>query len=78
MSIEAKVIIDKEKCKGCKLCISVCPKDILEVSKQSNNNGYFPAQPKKELQKEHYTENCTACTNCAIICPDVCIEVYKN
>ena len=71
MSIESKVIIDKEECKGCKLCIEFCPKDVLEISKTSNQKGYFPAQVANP-------ENCTACGNCYTICPDVCIEIYKK
>lgn len=78
MTIEVKIKIDFEKCKGCKLCISVCPQDCLETSKQSNNQDYFPTQIKKDLQKEDYTENCTGCGSCFQICADLCIEVYKN
>jgi 2-oxoglutarate ferredoxin oxidoreductase subunit delta len=65
------ITIDPEKCKGCELCISVCPQNSLEVSKKSNPNGYFPAQVTN-------TKNCTGCASCAIICPDTLIEIYKK
>lgn len=60
------VNIDKERCKGCGLCISVCPAKALKLSEDMNAKGY---------QYAIYTEGCTGCRQCYIICPDVCIEV---
>ena len=40
----AKIIINEELCKGCGLCTTVCPKQILELSKDKlNSKGYHPA-----------------------------------
>jgi 2-oxoglutarate ferredoxin oxidoreductase subunit delta len=63
-----RIIIDIERCKGCGLCITVCPKNGIAISKKSNKSGYFPA--------EAVNADCTGCAVCAIICPDVAIEVY--
>jgi 2-oxoglutarate ferredoxin oxidoreductase subunit delta len=62
-----KIIIDTERCKGCGLCVIVCPKESIAISKESNQNGYFPAQAKNTA--------CTGCAQCAIICPEGIIEV---
>lgn len=62
-----KIIIDAERCKGCGLCVTVCPKGGIAISKNSNKNGYFPAEPQNT--------DCTGCSVCAIICPDAAIEV---
>lgn len=65
------VKINKERCKGCKLCIEVCPSGIFNISDKFNKIGY------------HYIETvdgktCLGCKRCVIICPDVVIELYKN
>jgi 2-oxoglutarate ferredoxin oxidoreductase subunit delta len=65
-----KITIDFERCKGCGLCVTVCPRDSIVISKRSNKNGYFPAQ----------TANCdcTGCAMCALICPEAVIRVYRD
>ncbi len=65
-----KIIIDVERCKGCGLCVSVCPKHGILISKKSNKKGYFPA--------EKNNDDCTGCAVCAIICPDAAIEVHRD
>ena len=63
-----KITIDTERCKGCGLCISVCPKNNIVISRESNPSGYVPAEAKNT--------DCTGCTQCAIVCPEGIIEVY--
>ncbi|MDH4238924.1 MAG: ferredoxin family protein [Phycisphaerae bacterium] len=65
-----KIIINTERCKGCGLCIAVCPKGSIIISKKSNKSGYFPA--------ESSNAECTGCALCAIICPEVVIEVFRE
>ncbi len=65
-----KIIIDTERCKGCGLCVVVCPKRTMVISERSNKHGYFPADTDNR--------NCTGCAACAVICPDVVIEVYRD
>ncbi|MDD5431642.1 MAG: 4Fe-4S binding protein [Candidatus Omnitrophica bacterium] len=66
----AKIIINKNKCKGCLLCISVCPKGLIVRGEELNTLGVKPAKFKDE-------QVCLGCMMCAVICPECCIEVYK-
>jgi len=65
-----KITINSEQCKACGLCVSVCPKGSIIISKKSNKSGYFPAETSN-------TE-CTGCALCAIICPEVVIKVFRE
>jgi len=66
----AKIDINRERCKGCGLCILYCPKGLILMSDKINTIGVKPAEFKKDSA-------CTGCTFCALICPDCAIEVYK-
>ncbi len=82
----AKITIDRERCKGCLLCISFCPKGLISVDKNLNRRGVKPVKfsrqtnlNKGEIPPKAGNESpeCLGCTMCAIICPDCCIEVSK-
>ncbi|MDP2940804.1 MAG: 4Fe-4S dicluster domain-containing protein [Candidatus Omnitrophota bacterium] len=66
----AKISINQERCKGCLLCVSFCPKGNLGAGKKLNRGGIATARFKKGSA-------CTGCALCALICPECCIEVYK-
>ena len=67
--IKGKLDINEEKCKGCGLCIEVCPTHTLQLSPNVNSKGYHFST--------EVTDTCIACTNCAVICPDGVITVYR-
>lgn len=67
----ARVIFDEERCKGCGLCVPVCPKNIVEIKTDIlNSKGLHPAGVEKQ-------ELCIGCAFCAIMCPDQVIEVER-
>lgn len=67
------VIIDQDRCKGCSLCVSVCPQEVLFLEpKRLNARGYHPAVLRTDER------HCTGCAVCAVICPDVCITVLRE
>ena len=66
-----KLTVDEEICKGCGLCILVCPLHAMGESKQINTRGFHPA----ELARP---DECTACAQCALMCPDVCIRIVRS
>jgi len=69
--IKGAIVIDIERCKGCEICVTSCPTDVIRMENQVNGKGYHFA----------YAENpdsCTGCANCAIVCPDGVITVYRK
>jgi 2-oxoglutarate ferredoxin oxidoreductase subunit delta len=70
MARRGKVLIDRELCKGCLLCIRACPVKALGQSQVPNASGAYPSEAVRP-------EKCIACGNCYEVCPDVCIEVYE-
>ena len=62
--------INTEICKGCGLCISVCPQHVLSISTKTNSQGIAYSEYDN-------SGNCTACKNCAVMCPDRAISIYK-
>ncbi len=67
-----KVTFNFELCKGCRLCVLVCPKKIIAMDTSTlNKKGYHPSFVKEQ-------EKCIACTMCAVMCPDAVITVEKN
>ncbi len=66
-----RLLIAEERCKGCGLCVAVCPRKILQLSGgRLNRKGYHPVEVVKE--------GCTACAACAKICPDIVFTVEKQ
>ncbi len=67
----ARVTVNQDRCKGCGLCTTVCPKDIMALDKNTINiKGYHPSHCIN-------MDECIGCAFCATICPDVCITVEK-
>lgn len=67
----AKVTFEIDRCKGCKLCTTVCPKKIVVMDTEKlNQKGFHPANVI-EMDK------CIGCAFCASICPDCVITVEK-
>jgi len=59
------VQISKKWCKGCGLCIAVCPKKVLELDADVKCE---PVRP----------EDCIGCRQCENICPDLAITIEES
>ena len=68
MAPRYKIKVIKPFCKGCELCVSICPRRAITLSKDVNKNGFhFP---------ESNGTACSGCGQCAIICPEAAIEIF--
>jgi len=67
----AKVSFREDRCKGCGLCVEVCPKKIVKMATERiNAKGFHPATVEEQ-------DKCIGCAFCATMCPDVVIEVER-
>jgi len=76
-----KIIIDQERCKGCDICIEICPLKIFEKSKAPNEKGYYipiPTQVKKCTAVLSDLLGRDVCGICERFCPEFAIKRGKN
>ncbi len=59
-----------EYCKGCGLCVDVCPVEALELSGELSPLAVHAPRQKDEVE-------CTGCLSCTLMCPDAAIEVVE-
>jgi NAD-dependent dihydropyrimidine dehydrogenase PreA subunit len=65
------VEIHAEECKGCALCIAVCPAGCLELSQELNHQGYHPVF--------YQGDGCRSDGLCFYACPEPgAIEVFRG
>lgn len=68
----AKLSFLTDKCKGCGLCVDVCPKKVLALSNDKiNAKGHHPVEAVNP-------DACIGCTFCATMCPDCIITVEQK
>lgn len=69
---KGRIEVEERYCKGCGLCVSVCPKQVIVMqTDRLTPKGFHPAtlaDPQGD---------CTGCAICAVICPDAAITVYR-
>ncbi|HBF42840.1 MAG TPA: 4Fe-4S ferredoxin [Desulfobacteraceae bacterium] len=62
MKDKKEVIINREWCKGCGICVAFCPKEVLEMDEEDKPLWAHP-------------EDCINCGLCELRCPDIAIEL---
>ena len=64
-----KIKLNTKRCKGCYLCVSVCPVKALSPSGELGQQGYETVKVDEE--------KCITCGSCYRMCPDYAIEILK-
>ncbi len=59
-----KLVVEKEFCKGCGICVAFCPKDVLIL--------------EKGKVKVENLDACIQCGQCELRCPDYAIYLGGN
>jgi 2-oxoglutarate ferredoxin oxidoreductase subunit delta len=67
-TVPGKILIDKERCKGCGYCVEYCPRDVLKTTNEISPKGYLLVAAEDESK-------CVACGFCEAICPEFAIKV---
>jgi len=65
-----KIIFNSDRCKGCGLCIGVCPLKLIKMTKNVNKDGWTIVEV--DLDK------CIGCGMCSMVCPDLALTKPKK
>ena len=60
-----ELVIDRNWCKGCRICVQFCPKKVLDLD----------GEDKAMVSRP---QDCTACRLCELRCPDLAITVVTE
>ncbi len=60
-----EIVINRDWCKGCEICVYFCPKKVLDLD---DNDKAIARRP----------EDCICCKLCEYRCPDLAIEILTK
>lgn len=63
---KSRIEVDPELCKGCGVCVEMCPTQVLILASRRTRRGFHP--PEQAAGKE-----CRGCKLCEMTCPDLAI-----
>ncbi len=66
-----KLHVNPAYCKGCLICVEVCPTSALRPCQRINAKGYT-------LPEEDDMNRCTGCRLCETVCPDFAIAIETD
>ena len=65
MAVIRRIDINRDWCKGCRICVAFCPKNVLELDAEGKA---VAARP----------DDCIWCGDCEVRCPDLAITIVKE
>ena len=66
-TLMTKITIDLKLCKGCGICVELCPRKVLKIKIDMDTRGYHTPEAIHE-------DSCTVCGLCEMYCPDFAIS----
>lgn len=76
-----EVRVNPEYCKGCRLCVTVCPRKVIEEGTELGEKGYVPpmvAHPEKCANWKRTDKRKAVCEMCILTCPDHALELDEK
>jgi 2-oxoglutarate ferredoxin oxidoreductase subunit delta len=64
MEKKTQIDINENWCKGCEICVEVCPKNVLKM--------------EDFVAKVVDLDSCIECMLCEVLCPDFAIVVHST
>lgn len=68
-----QVYLIPARCKGCNLCIELCPRDVLRSSVNTNEKGYHLPEIIPGMESA-----CVHCEFCTMVCPEFAIYTLED
>ena len=68
---DTPVWVNEDRCKGCDICVSVCPAGVLGMELDVN-------KVLGKITKVAHPESCIGCSECELHCPDFAIYVANR
>ncbi|MBU0718717.1 MAG: 4Fe-4S binding protein [Planctomycetes bacterium] len=65
------MVVDENYCKGCGVCVYICARNVLALSKEVNRRGFYQPLVVDEAK-------CTGCRQCELFCPDLAIFLVEE
>jgi len=62
--------LNRERCFGCGICATVCPKEAMTLSEASIEEGRLTNRPEVDIDPE----KCVLCGTCVVFCPSNALE----
>lgn len=77
--VDEVAVVNPHLCKGCSLCVAVCPKQLIEV-RDETKRVYIGCSSCNTGKVTHLKcqKGCIGCGKCAKICPNQAITVVDN
>lgn len=69
--------IDENYCKGCSICITICPVGVYAPGEAMSARGYVVpiiAHPEKCVDRKRASAEKKKCEICVYVCPDQAID----